>query len=139
MAREYELMFILKPDLTEEEKDKIVNQATEWVTSSRGEVTEVDKIGTRKLAYRIEGHREGFYVLIRLKAIGDTVKEVERRLKVTDSVIKFISVRVDEELKKLEKMKKNRKKREARRKARARPAEQTEQKEQEAPASAEAS
>ena len=124
MAREYELMFILKPDLTEEEKDKIVTQATEWVTSSGGEVTEVDKVGTRKLAYRIEGHREGFYVLIRLKAVGDTVKEVERRLKVSDSVIKFISVRVDEELKKLEKMKKKRAEREARRKARPRPAEQ---------------
>ncbi len=132
-------MFIVKPDLTEEEKDKIVSQATEWVTSSGGEVTEVDKVGTRKLAYRIEGHREGFYVLIRLKAVGDTVKKVERRLKVTDSVIKFISVRVDEELKKLEKMKKNREKREARRKARARPAEQAEQEEKKKPASAEAS
>ena len=121
MAREYELMFILQPDLAEEEKEKLVDQAADWVTSSGGEIVEVENIGNRKLAYRIAGHREGFYVLIRLRAEGDTVKQIERRLKVTDPVIKFISVRVDEELKKLEKKKKIREKRDARRKARARP------------------
>lgn len=121
MAREYEMMFILQPDLAEEENEKLIDQATEWVTSSGGKVLEVEKIGIRKLAYRIDGHRDGFYVLIRLQAEGDTVKQVERRLKVTDPIIKFISVRVDEELKKLAKMKKIREKRDARRKARARP------------------
>ena len=77
MAREYEMMFILQPDLAEEETEKIIGQATEWVTSSGGEVVEVEKIGIRKLAYRIDGHRDGFYVLIRLQAEGDTVKQID--------------------------------------------------------------
>jgi small subunit ribosomal protein S6 len=65
----------------------------------------VEKLGRRRLAYRVQKQREGFYVLFRLQGSGDTVKEFERRLKVIDTVIKYLSVRIDEDLERAEKFK----------------------------------
>ena len=123
MAREYEIMMILQADQPEEEREKFTQQVTEWVTAAGGTVAKADPLGTRRLAYRIGQNRDGFYVLFHLQGEGDFVKQVERRLKVADPVVKFLTVRVDLELKKLEKMKKLREKREARKKARPRPEE----------------
>ena len=75
------------------------------VKSMHGEVVSVEKIGKRKLAYRIGKFEEGFYVLFNIKANGEVVKEFERRLKVIDSVIRYITVRVDKALKRVEKIK----------------------------------
>jgi small subunit ribosomal protein S6 len=73
----------------------------------------VDKWGKRRLAYRVRRHREGFYVLLQFSTpqAAETVKELERRLRVSDAVIKFLTVRIDEQLKRLEKLKKKREKR----------------------------
>ena len=122
MAREYEIMAILQADQPEEDREKFIKQVAEWVTGTGGTVTNVDAIGSRRLAYRIGQNRDGFYVLFHLQGEGDFVKQVERRLKVADPVLKFLTVRIDLELKKLEKLKKLREKREARKKAKARPA-----------------
>ena len=78
----------------------------------------VDKWGKRRLAYRVDKYREGAYVLFQFSAAPETVKEFERRLRVSDLVIKFLTVRIDETLKRLEKRKKDRDKR-AHRKATA--------------------
>ena len=121
MPREYEIIFVLQPDLPEEEREKLIGQSEQWISSSGGEVVHVERMGTRKLAYRIEGHREGFYVLLKLKGEGELVKQIERRLKVTDPVIKYLSVRIDETNKKIEKLRLAREKREARRKPKVRP------------------
>src|SRR5437867_6607587 len=75
------------------------------VRSMQGEVVSVEKMGKRKLAYRIGKFAEGFYVLFNIKANGEVVKEFERRLKVADSVLRYITVRVDKALKRVEKIK----------------------------------
>ena len=102
--RIYEIIFILKPDLPEEEVDRFVTQMEGLVTSAGGTIEKIDKMGTRKLAYTIERYRDGQYVLFVAKCDVATVKEFERRLRVSEPVIKFISVRVDEERKRLEKL-----------------------------------
>jgi small subunit ribosomal protein S6 len=119
--RIYEELFIVKPDAPEEEIDQFIEQMKAVVTSSGGAVDKVDKWGKRKLAYRVEKCREGIYVLVQFSANPDAVKEFERRLRVSDMVIKFLTVRIDETLKRLEKRKKAREKR-AHRKATAAPA-----------------
>ena len=113
--RIYENLFIVKPDATEEEIDHLVDQMSKNVTAGGGTIDKVDKWGKRRLAYRIEKHREGSYVLMQFSAEPAIVKEFERRLRVQDSVIKFLTVRIDETLKRLDKRKKEREKRAHRR------------------------
>jgi len=91
------------------------------VTAAGGTIDKTEKWGKRRLAYRVDKHREGYYVLLQFTCGPETVKELERRLRVTDAVIKFLTVRIDETLKRLEKRKKHREKR-AHRKATAAPA-----------------
>ena len=113
--RVYENLFIVKPDATEEEIDHFVDQMSKSVANGGGTVDKVDKWGKRRLAYRVERHREGYYVLMQFTADPQIVKEFERRLRVSDLVIKFLSVRIDETLKRLEKRRKEREKRAHRR------------------------
>jgi small subunit ribosomal protein S6 len=117
MNRIYEELFILRPDITEEEITPIIDQLRGVVTSAGGTVDKEERWGVRKLAYRIEKRVEGFYVLLQLTAPAATVKELERRLRVNDAVLKFLTVRIDEKLKWLEKRRKEREKRAARRPA----------------------
>jgi small subunit ribosomal protein S6 len=113
----YEVLFIIRPDVPEEEVDGIVEPLKGVVAANGGTVDKVDKWGTRKLAYRVRKYREGYYVLFQFSTnkAAETVKELERRLRVSDTVIKYLTVRIDEELKRLEKLKKHREKRAARR------------------------
>jgi small subunit ribosomal protein S6 len=120
--RIYEELFIIRPDTPEEEVDAYVGQIQELITSGQGTVDKTEKWGVRKLAYRIQKYGEGIYVLVQFSAPAEVVKEVERRMRVTDSVIKFITVRIDEKLKKIAKRKKQRDKRAARKPAPAAPA-----------------
>ena len=113
--RIYENLFIVKPDATEEEIDALIDQMSKTVTASGGTVDKVDKWGKRRLAYRVEKQREGFYMLIQFTAAAATVSEFERRIRVQDSIIKFLTVRIDETLKRLDKRKKEREKRAHRR------------------------
>ncbi len=115
--RVYEELFIVKPDAPEEEVDGFVTQIKDLITSGKGTVEKADKWGVRKLAYRIQKYKEGIYILVQFSAPSELVKEVERRMRVTDMVIKFITVRIDEKMKKIEKRKKQRDKRAARRPA----------------------
>ena len=115
--RVYEELFILKPDTVEEEVDGFVEQIQHVITNGKGTIDKTDKWGVRKLAYRVQKYNEGLYVLIQFSSSPDLVKEVERRLRVADSVIKFITVRIDEKQKKIDKRKKARDKRAARRPA----------------------
>jgi small subunit ribosomal protein S6 len=113
--RKYEIIFVVRPDVNDEELEKLVTQMQGVVTGAGGIIEKVEKMGRRRLAYRVARQREGLYILFVLEGNGDTVKELERRLKVTDSVIKYLTVRVDEELKRAEKFKAMRAKQEARR------------------------
>jgi small subunit ribosomal protein S6 len=109
--RIYEELFIVRPDAAEEDIDAYVEQIKQVITGSGGTVEKVEKWGVKRLAYRVAKFNEGYYVLVVFHAGPTTVKEVERRMRVTDMVIKFLSVRIDEALKKLDKRKKHREKR----------------------------
>ena len=118
--RIYEELFIAKPDAPDEEVDAFIEQMKTTVTNAGGSVDKVEKWGKRKLAYKVDRYREGAYVLFQFSADAEMVKEFERRLRVSDLVIKFLTVRIDETLKRLEKRKKERDKR-AHRKSTAAP------------------
>ena len=112
--RTYEELYIAKPDATDEEIDALNGQLETVIKAGGGKVEKTDKWGVRKLAYRVKKQAEGYYVLLVFHAGATTVKEIERRLRVTDLVLKFITVRMDEKLKWLEKRQKARAKRAAR-------------------------
>jgi len=117
MTRIYEELFIVKPDAPDEEVDQFVETLRTQLTTAGAVVDKVDKWGKRRLAYRVDRYREGTYVLLQFTAEPGTVRELERRLRVSDVVLKFLTVRIDENLKRLEKRKKSRDKRAARRAA----------------------
>ena len=125
--RIYEELFILKPDAAEEEVEQVIEQVRQVITSQEGVVDKVDKWGIRKLAYRVQKLKEGFFVLVQFTSTPETVKEIERRLRVSDLVLKFLTVRIDEKLKRIEKRKKKREKRAARKPAQSAPAPQAPQ------------
>jgi small subunit ribosomal protein S6 len=105
MNRTYEIMFIVRPDVEEAELDKLVEGFSANVTSGGGEVKSVEKMGRRRLAYTVRKFNDGFYVLLNVAAQGSLIAEIERRLRVSEQVIKFITVRMDEEEKRLAKVK----------------------------------
>ena len=111
MNRIYEALFIVKPDATEEEIDALIETLSKNLATAGGTVDKVEKWGKRRLAYRVEKNREGYYVLLQFTAEPQAVKEFERRMRVADMVIKFLTVRIDEVLKRLDKKKKEREKR----------------------------
>ena len=113
--RIYEELFIAKPDAADEEVDQFVEQLRTHLTAAGATVDKIEKWGKRRLAYRVDKYREGTYVLLQFSAGAETVKELERRLRVSDLVIKFLTVRIDETLKRLEKRKRDRDKRAAKR------------------------
>jgi small subunit ribosomal protein S6 len=98
-------MFIVRPDAVEEDVDKLIAGFSATVTGGGGEVKSVEKMGRRKLAYMVRKFNDGNYILLTMEADGAGVLELERRLRVTEPVIKFITVRIDEEEKRLAKVK----------------------------------
>jgi small subunit ribosomal protein S6 len=119
MNRTYELMFIVRPDMTEEDLDKLLAMLQSIVPASGGSIVKVDKMGKRRLAYTVKRFHEGIYVLMVVEGGGAVIHELERRLRVTEQVIKFLTVRTDEEQKRLDKIKALR---DARKKVSAQPA-----------------
>lgn len=114
--RLYDLIFICRPATPEEEVDKIVATLEHSAGEYGGKVEKTERWGTRRLAYRVAKHHEGFYVYMLLRgAPGDLVKELERRLKVSDAVIKYQTIRLDEQLKRQEKLARRRERRASRR------------------------
>lgn len=95
--RTYELMLLLSPELEEEAVEALLARTTEIVTSRNGEITNIDKWGKRRLAYEVQDHTEGFYVVIKFKADNEATTEVDRVLKITEEVLRFLLVRTDKE------------------------------------------
>ena len=117
MNRTYELMFIVRPDMVDDDLNKLISTLEASVTSAHGTMKS-EVWGKRRLAYRVGKFNDGIFVLLILEGEGSMVHELERRLRVTEPVIKFLTVRTDEELKRLDKVKKLR---ESRKKASAAP------------------
>jgi small subunit ribosomal protein S6 len=105
MNRTYEIMFIVRPDVEEADLDKLIEGFSANVTNGGGEIKSVEKMGRRRLAYTVRKFNDGFYVLLTIAAAGSLIAEIERRLRVSEQVIKFITVRMDEEEKRLAKVK----------------------------------
>ena len=117
--RVYEILFIADPNLGEPEVDALTAHIQAFVEKEGGKVEKVEKWGKKRLAYLVKRHREGSYVLLVAEGGPDMMKEVERRIRVTDGVIKFMTVRVDEELKKADRRKSRRNAEDEKRRRRA--------------------
>lgn len=114
--RRYEVVFVLAPTLSEDEVEQQIESFTKTARDKGAEIVSVDKWGKRRLAFRVGKHTDGFYVVVTLhEPSGTAVTELERRFKVTDAVIRFLSVRTDLDLKRAEKFKKAREVRRAKR------------------------
>jgi small subunit ribosomal protein S6 len=94
--RNYELTFIVPSDVTEEDLNGVVTQVQDWVQGAEGKVTKVDHWGRRRLAYNISEYREGHYVLLNLELEPQATTELERNLKLSDRVMRYLLVRLDE-------------------------------------------
>jgi small subunit ribosomal protein S6 len=105
MNRTYELMFIVRPDMADEDLDKLISTLETAVSTSGGTVKSVERMGKRRLAYSVRRFHDGVYVLLTVEGSGGLIHELERRLRVTEPVIKFLTVRIDEEQKRLDKIK----------------------------------
>jgi small subunit ribosomal protein S6 len=116
--RIYEVLFIADPNLGDPEQDALAAQVQGYIEKEGGRVQRVEKWGKKRLAYTIKKQREGNYVLMVIEGGPALVKELERRLRVTDGILRFITVRVDEDLAKAERRKAQRAVEEAKRKAR---------------------
>ncbi|QMV18637.1 30S ribosomal protein S6 [Granulicella sp. 5B5] len=111
MNRTYEIMFIVRPDVEEAEIDKLIDTFSGYITDGGGAVTNSrveQKMGRRRLAYTVNKFNDGFYILLLVEAPASLVSEIERRLRVSEPVIKFITVRMDEENKRVAKIKAHR-------------------------------
>jgi small subunit ribosomal protein S6 len=108
MNRSYEIMFIVRPDVEEAELDKLVETFSGYVTTGGGIVKSTEKMGRRRLAYTVKKFNDGFYILLIVEAPASLISEIERRLRVSEPVIKFITVRMDEEDKRVAKIKAHR-------------------------------
>jgi small subunit ribosomal protein S6 len=96
MNRKYELVYIVSPDATDEQVAELHSQVEGIVQRMGGQLEKTENWGRRRLAYEIGRHREGVYVLDVINGSGDLMKEIDRRLKVFDTVIRHLVVRVDE-------------------------------------------
>jgi len=121
--RYYDLVFIVRPATPEEEIKKVLTVIEHTVAEKGGKIEKTEHWGTRKLAYRVAKHREGIYVHQEIRTThGELIAELERRLRVQDNVIKYQTVRLDEDLKRQKKLSQKREKRAARRPRRTTPA-----------------
>jgi len=104
-VRTYEVVFIAAPTLTNEELEAFITQMQAVVQDRNGKVIKVENWGKKSMAYRIKRFRDGYYVIMTIEADGAAITELERRFRVSDFVIRFLSVRIDEDLKRSEKLK----------------------------------
>lgn len=117
--RRYEVVFVLAPTLTEEEADQQIDAFSAVASEQGASVQDVAKWGKKQLAYPIDKHREGYYTILTLdESEGAAVAELERRFRVTDSVIRFLAIRIDEGLKLVAKREQRKERRIANRAAR---------------------
>src|SRR5258708_12920520 len=97
MQRVYEVMFIVRPDIMEEDVDKLIATLQGNATQAGATVKNTEKMGKRRLAYDVKKFQEGLYVLMTLEGDGKAIHELERRLPVTEQVIKFITLPMDKD------------------------------------------
>ena len=115
--RQYEILFIAEQNLGEAEVDTLTATVKGFIEKENGTVEKVEKWGKKRLAYTIGKNREGSYVLMIANAPGSSISEVERRMRVTDGILRFLAIRIDAEMKKADRKKTIRGKKESTRRA----------------------
>jgi small subunit ribosomal protein S6 len=96
-VRDYELVFIIQPDLEDEERVVLVEKVQDWISAVGGQVTKLDYWGQRRLAYTIrKKFNEGYYVLMNLQLPSDGVRELERRFQIAEQVLRYLTVKLDD-------------------------------------------
>ena len=92
--KNYELLVIFKPSLDSEELDKVVDKISEEIKSYKGSVSSVDKMGRKKLAYDVQGYRDGYFTTMILSVPGESVVDFKRNLKLNENVLRFMFMEV---------------------------------------------
>jgi small subunit ribosomal protein S6 len=100
--RTYEIIFIADPNLSEPDVETLTTTVKGFVEKEGGKIEKSENWGKKRLAYEVRRQRDGYYILLTVQGSAALVKEVERRIRVTDGIIRHLSVRVDEELAKAE-------------------------------------
>lgn len=113
--RTYEVMYIIDPDTAEDRIAKLNEAVGKVIEKEGGTVVRMDDIGRRTLAYQINKKREGYYVLFEIDGSGQEIAELERRMRVNDMILRYITVRVDEDRKAADKIRAKRDARAAKR------------------------
>jgi small subunit ribosomal protein S6 len=103
LMRVFEVLFIIAPNIEESDIETLVTQMSDVATNQGARIVKVDRMGRRKLAYNIGKFYEGHYVVLTIEGTGSEIAEIERRMRVTDAVIRYITIRIDEDLKRAEK------------------------------------
>lgn len=106
--RVYEVLFIINPNTEEADVDALVNQLSDIATNQGATVAKVDRMGRRRLAYPIQKFKEGIYVVLTLEGTGAEIAELERRMRVSDAIIRYLTIRIDEDIKRAEKFRSRR-------------------------------
>ena len=114
-TRVYEMMYIAEPTTTDEDITKLNDAIGDLIKNGGGNVVRVEDMGLRRLAYKINKRTEGHYVLFEIEGSGQEIAELERRMRVNDIIIRYLTVRVDEDRKTADKLRAKREKRQQRR------------------------
>lgn len=113
--RTYEVMYIVNPDTADDKIAKLNEAVEKLIQKEGGNVVKIDDIGRRRLAYPINKKDEGYYVLFEIEGTGQEIAELERRMRVNDMIIRFMTVRVDEDRKAADRVRTKRENRKSRR------------------------
>jgi small subunit ribosomal protein S6 len=105
LMRTYEVLFIVAPNTEEGDVESLITQLSEAATTQGAQIAKVDRIGRRRLAYPIQRFTDGYYVVLTVEGTGAEIAEIERRMRVTDAIIRYLTIRIDEDLKRAEKFK----------------------------------
>ena len=103
--RTYEIIFIINPDADDAEVMRMTEAAQKIITDQGGTITKTEMMGKRQLAYEISHQRDGIYVLLEVEGSGAEIAELERRLRVNDRILRYMTIRVDEDRRRAEKLK----------------------------------
>jgi small subunit ribosomal protein S6 len=106
--RVYEIVFIVDPGASEDEVMKLSEAAQKIITNQGGSITKTEMMGRRQLAYQINHKKDGFYVLLEVEGSGAEIAELERRLRVNDQILRYLTVRVDEDRRRADKLRNRR-------------------------------
>jgi len=95
--RYYETFFLLRPDLSDEERKEIIEKFKSIITDHGGQIVKVDPWPLRTLAYKVQKLTKGYYVLLEYGAPGETISELTRNLRLDENVLKFVTIKKDDD------------------------------------------